>query len=80
MLCRMSTKCSEDEISCKMSTTATRWSRSFCSSATRLLSRANSSSGANFSGGVGEGGLVAGDRSLPIAVRLLGAARPAELL
>src|SRR4051812_17101535 len=42
--CRMSTKWSDDEISCRMSTMATRWSRSRCSSATRALSRATSSS------------------------------------
>src|SRR6185369_4246410 len=40
----MSTKWSEEEISCRMSTMATRWSRSRCSSATRARSRAISSS------------------------------------
>src|SRR5262245_17511811 len=40
----MSTKCSEAEISCRMSTIATRWSRSRCSSLTRARRRATSSS------------------------------------
>src|SRR6185312_5462653 len=38
MVCRMSTKWSEDEISVRMSTTATRWSRSRSSSAMRARS------------------------------------------
>src|SRR4030095_2469152 len=41
----MSTKCSEDEMSCRMSTTATSWSRSRCSSAILSSSRAVSPSG-----------------------------------
>src|SRR5437868_1711121 len=40
----MSTKWRDDEISCRISTIATKWSRSRCSSATRALSRATSSS------------------------------------
>src|SRR6185437_2036171 len=40
MVCRMSTKWSYDEISVRMSTTATRWSRSRSSSATRARKEA----------------------------------------
>src|SRR3954470_18732183 len=46
MVCRMSTKCSDAEISCRMSTTATRLSRSRCSSATRARRRGSSSGSA----------------------------------